>query len=148
MVSQCHAKLGPFTQQPGKMVSQCYRNYGTILLKGLWKRYHSVKENVGTIYTTTRWHHNVLQTLGPFTWREGEWYHSVMQNLQITYTTARGNGITVWCKTLGPFIQHPEEMVTQCYTNWRTIYTMPWENGITFWGKTLGPKLWHTQHPK
>lgn len=162
---QCHAKLRDRLYSLGK-----WKWYHSVMQnwdhlhnsQGKW--YHCVTETMGPFYITdcekditvlwrmlgpfTRWHHNVLQTLGPFTWREGEWYHSVMQNLQITYTTARGNGITVWCKTLGPFTQHPEEMVTQCYTNWRTIYTMPWENRITFWGKTLGPKLWHTQHPK
>ena len=126
---QCHAKLRDRLYSLGKWkwYHSVMQNWDH-LHKSQGKWYHSVTETMGPFYIKdcekditvlwrmlgpfTRWHHNVLQTLGPFTWREGEWYHSVMQNLQITYTTARGNGITVWCKTLGPFTQHPEEMVT------------------------------------
>ena len=111
-----------FTQRTVEMISQCYGE--------CWDHLHN---------SHAKWYCNVLQTLGPFTWREGEWYHSVTQNLRTTYRTAWGNGITVWCKTCGPFTQHPEEMVTQCYTNLRTIYTMPrgkWYHTVR---QNLGP---------
>ena len=133
--------LGPFTQQPRKMVLQCSANFGTIymtgrgmvsqcyakladhLQNGLGKWYHSVMQNLWTIYTTPRRNGNaVLHKLEDHLHNApGKWYHTVRQNLGTIYTT--------------PYVS----------PKMRSVWSQAAEHASVTWTKH-GPEVWCHHH--